>query len=142
MKVIARIGATLAWLAAVALHAEVVIAGQTQIVLQWLDTAQDSIGSLQLFSMEDALKNASSGAFLVDGHDRGSGTTNVFLLAEDAKVNMAITTAIRVFEQGKLPPGMRIGRAIYADEQRRDWHYQPVYPPGLRDFQIMYNGPK
>jgi len=52
---------------------------------------------------------------------------NVFLYAEDAKVDAAIAVVTRLFEQGKLPREMRIGRAIYEDEQRRNWHFQPVY---------------
>ena len=69
----------------------------------------------------------------------GSGTVNVFLFAEDLKVDLAIATIVRFFEQGKLPKGMRIGRAIYEDEKRRNWHFQPVYPPGLAEFKIMYS---
>jgi hypothetical protein len=63
---------------------------------------------------------------------------NVFLYAEDSEIDPAITVVIRFFEQGKLPKGMRIGRAIYEDEKRKNWHFQPVYPPGLDEFRIMY----
>jgi len=42
---------------------------------------------------------------------------HVFLYAEDSKVDLAIATIVRSFEQGKLPEGMRIGRAIYEDEK-------------------------
>jgi hypothetical protein len=69
------------------------------------------------------LEAVSRGEYVVDGHDVGSGTLNVFIYAEDSKVNSAITLVIRFFEQGKLPTGMRIGRAIYADEQRKNWRF-------------------
>jgi len=75
----------------------------------------------------------------LDGHDVGSGAVNVFLYAEDSKVDIAISTVVHFFEQGKLPKGMRIGRAIYEDEKRKNWHFQPVYPPGLAEFDIMYS---
>jgi len=121
-----------------AMGAEVAMAGRTQIVLQWLDTAQGSMDLQEIYKIEDALEAASSGKYDVDGHDAGSGTVNVFLYAEDSKVDSAIAAVILFFERGKLPKGMRIGRAIYEDEKRRNWHFQPVYPPGLAEFRIMY----
>jgi hypothetical protein len=99
-----------------AMGAEVAMAGTTQIVLQWLNTAQGSMGLQEIYKIEDSLEAVSRGEYVVDGHDVGSGTLNVFLYAEDSKVNSAITLVIRFVEQGKLPTGMRIGRAIYADE--------------------------
>ena len=114
------------------------MAGQTQIVLQWLDTAQDGLDLREVHKIEDALEVVSSGEYTVDGHDVGSGAVNVFLYAEDSRVDSAISVVIRFFERGKLPKGMRIGRAIYEDERRRNWQFQPVYPPGLAKFDIMY----
>ena len=93
----------------------------------------------EIYKIEDALEAVSGGKYSVDGHDVGSGTVNVFLYAEDSKVDLAISTIVRFFEQGKLPKGMRIGRAIYEDEKGRNWHFQPVYPPGLAKFDIMYS---
>jgi hypothetical protein len=89
------------------------------------------MGLQEIYKIEDSLEAVSRGEYFVDGHDIGSGTVNVFLYAEDSKFNSAITLVIRFFEQGKLPTGMRIGRAIYADEQRKNWRFQPVYPQGL-----------
>ncbi len=113
-------------------------AGRTQIVVQWLDTAQGSMELREIYKIENALESVSDGKYFVDGHDVGSGTVNVFLYAEDSKVDAAIAVVVSFFEQGKLVQGMRIGRAIYEDEKRRNWHFQPVYPPGLAEFQIMY----
>jgi hypothetical protein len=119
--------------------ARVATAGETQIVLQWLDTAQGSMELREVHKIEDTLEALGNGSYSVDGHDIGSGTVNVFLYAEDSKVDAAIAVVIRFFEQGKLPKGMQIGRAIYADQKRKDWRYQPVYPPGLAEFDIMYS---
>ena len=117
---------------------EKAMATETQIVLQWLDTAQGSMNLRELSKIEDALEAVSDGKFSVDGHDIGSGTVNVFLYAEDARVNSSIAAVIRLFEQGKLPKGMRIGRAIYENAERRNWRFQPVFPSGLAEFQITY----
>jgi hypothetical protein len=138
MNFMRRAAAGFALLTMFAVNADVAMAGRTQIVLQWLDAEQGSISSWRLFWMESALEAAGRDVYFVDGHDRGSGTTNVFLLVDDGKVEAAIQTAIRAFEQNKLPTGMRIGRAIYEDEQRKNWHYEPVYPPGLAEFEIFY----
>jgi len=117
----------------------VAMAGETQIVLQWLDTREGGMNLREIYGIEDALEAASGGQYFVDGHDAGSGTVNVFLYAEDSMVDLAIATIVCFFEQGKLPKGMRIGRAIYEDEKRKNWHFQPVYPPGLAEFDIMYS---
>jgi hypothetical protein len=93
---------------------------------------------VQVHKVEDALEAVSNGKYSVDGHDVGSGGVNVFLYAEDTKVDAAIAIVVRFFEQGKLPKGMRIGRAVYSDEKRTNWRFQPVYPPGLAEFDIMY----
>jgi hypothetical protein len=93
----------------------------------------------EVHKIEDALEAVSAGKYFVDGHDIGSGTVNVFLYAEDSKVDSAIAAVVRFFEQGKLPKGMRIGRAIYEDEKRKNWRFRPAYPPGLAEFHIMYS---
>ena len=64
----------------------------------------------------------------------------MFLYAEDSKVDAAIAVVIRFFEQGKLPRGMRIGRAIYEDKERRNWHFQPAYPPALLSSKSCIHG--
>jgi hypothetical protein len=125
-----------------AVGAKVAMAGETQIVLQWLDTALGGIDLQQIHKLEDALEAASSGQYVVDGHDVGGGVVNVFLYAEDSRVDSAIAVVIRFFERGSLPKGMRIGRAIYEDEQRKNWHFQPVYPPGLAHFDIDIAPPR
>ena len=128
-------------LTAFVVGAEVAMAGETQIVLQWLDTAQGRMDLRQVHQIEDALEMVSSGEYVVDGHDVGSGAVNVFLYAQDSRIDSAIAVVVRFFEQGKLPEGMRIGRAIYSDAKRTNWHFQPIYPPGLVEFDIMPSSP-
>jgi len=57
-----------------AMGAEIAMAGRTQIVLQWLDTAQGSMDLQEIYKVEEALEAVSSGKYEVDGHDVGSGT--------------------------------------------------------------------
>ena len=54
--------------------AEIAMAGQTQLVLQWLDAARGSIELRDIEKVEDALESVSNGKYFVDGHDVGSGT--------------------------------------------------------------------
>src|SRR5262245_51276681 len=89
------------------------MSAQTQIVLQSLDTAEGTIALEEIYKVEEALETVSGGVYLVDGHDVGSGTVNVFLYADDAKVDAAIALVVRFFEQGRLPKRMRVGRAVY-----------------------------
>lgn len=114
------------------------MSGQTQIVLQWLESSHSDLSLDQIHKIEDNLEQLGNGRFFVDGHDVGSGTINVFIYAEDAQVDAAIALIIRYFEQGKLPKGLRIGRAVYEDAKRTNWTFHPAYPPGLGSFDIMY----
>lgn len=126
----------LAALLAMVSSAGVAMSAETQIVLQWLDN--ESATGVSVDAIEAALDEANDGSYFVDGHDMGSGTTNIFLYAEDALADKTVAQAISLFEQKKLPPGMRIGKAIYQDAERRNWTFQPMYPPGLAHFDIMY----
>ena len=49
--------------------------GQTQIVLQWLDTAEDGMDLQEIYKIEDALEAASGGKYFVDGHECGQRHT-------------------------------------------------------------------
>lgn len=112
------------------------MSAETQIVVQWLDENTDASFSVDM--VEFTLEEASDGSYFVDGHDMGSGTTNVFLYAEDAAADRTVARIISLFEQKKLPADMRIGKAVYQDAERRNWVFQPMYPPGLTHFDIMY----
>ncbi len=72
-----------------------------------------------------------------DGHDFGDGTANLFLFADDELVAGAIARLILLAESGEVPANARIAYAIYADEERSDWAYRPIYPAGARGFEIF-----
>jgi hypothetical protein len=119
----------------------------TQIVVQWLDeTSIPQDGSLSAadlltqlsgnFRLESTLENESQGLYEVDGNDIGSGTYNIFLYAVDP--DLAVQRVIKIFENGRLRPGIRIGVAQYTNEDRTDWVYRAAYPPELENFEITY----
>jgi hypothetical protein len=109
---------------------------QTQIVLQWITDEQNDISLDQVWAIEDTLEGEAEGLFDVDGHDVGSGTTNVFLYARDPQA--AVGKVIRLYFAGRLRPGMRVGVAEYKDVSRKDWDYRPVFPRGLHRFDLIY----
>jgi hypothetical protein len=73
-----------------------------------------------------------------DGNDAGSGTENFYLYAGDEVVNGVVRHLIAMEARHLLPPGMRIGVAVYKDAARKDWDYRPVYPAGLAEFDLMH----
>ncbi len=101
---------------------------RTQIVAQWTDAP--CLDALIPIEEED-------GIFEVDGHDIGSGTSNVFIYAEDAKVDSAVRHIIDMVERGKIPEGMKLAVAQYLDAERTDWTFKPVYPADLKSFAIL-----
>lgn len=106
---------------------------RTQIVAQWTDAP----GLDALIPIEDVLIEEEDGIFEVDGHDIGSGTFNVFIYAEDAKVDSAVRHIIDMVERGKIPEGMKLAVAQYLDAERTDWTFKPVYPADLKSFAIL-----
>ena len=114
------------------------MAGETQIVVQWLDPPDASTPSVDVDAIEGLLEGAGENLYLVDGHDMGGGTTNVFLYAEDDVVDDAAALIIALFEDEKLPQGMRLAKAVYKNAERSEWHFEPLYPKGLSHFDIMY----
>jgi hypothetical protein len=75
--------------------AKAAMAGQTQIVLQWIDTEQGGMGLREISKIEEALETVSRGEYFVDGHDAGSGTVNVFLYAEDSRADSAMARKLQ-----------------------------------------------
>lgn len=106
---------------------------KTQIVAQWSDEADFA----DLIAIEDRLERYADGSYDVDGHDIGSGQFNVFMYADDRKIDVAIARIIQLFQDGKLAPGMKLGVAVYVDLTRTDWSFKPVFPPGLREFEVI-----
>jgi len=105
----------------------------TQIVAQWPDNADLDA----LFAIEEAIIEAEGDLFEVDGHDVGSGTFNVFIYADDGAVDSVVIKLIQLHDDGKIPRGMKLGVANYSDAERTDWTFRPVYPAGLKTFELM-----
>jgi hypothetical protein len=85
--------------------------------------------------LESRLERNAGGDYLVDGHDFGSGTANVFLYASDP--DGAVRRVIELHDQGRLRSGMRIGVAENYNADRTDWTYRPAFPPGLETFNLF-----
>jgi hypothetical protein len=129
-------------------------AGDTQIVVQWLVSepasstdaptwkkavafVRFSLTLRRLFSLENTLVAHADGAYWDDGNDIGSGTFNVYLYAHEP--DRAVRHIVALYRDGNLMPGMRIAVAHYANAARTDWVYRPVFPPGLRTFELMHS---
>jgi hypothetical protein len=74
----------------------------------------------------------------VDSFDLGSGTMNLFLYTDDPE--KAVQHVVELFEEGLLPPGMRIGVADTQGTEQSTRTYHPVYPPSLAQFELIYPG--
>ena len=109
----------------------------TQVVLQWLDDSPPEAGA-KAEPLLDLLYMRSDDLYAVDSYDLGSGTMNVFLYASDP--DKAVRRVIELFDEGALPKGMRIGVANSQGGNQILRTYRPVYPEGLRTFQLIYAG--
>jgi hypothetical protein len=107
----------------------------TQIVVQWLDNSPvDS--STRADPLLDLLYMRSQDLYVVDSFDLGSGTMDIFLYSADPE--SAVRRVIELFDQGLLRPGMRIGLATSQGGDQGSRTYRPVYPPGLKEFRLIY----
>lgn len=107
----------------------------TQIVVQWFDNSPPN-SSTRADPLLDLLYMRSGDLYAVDSFDLGGGTLNVFLYADDP--GPAVKRVIELSEEGLLPTGMRIGVAETRGGDQTTRHYRPVYPPGLKNFQLIY----
>lgn len=112
--------------------------GSTQIVVQ-VRYEGDAVPAMILViaTWEDAIEQACGDLCLVDGHDLGSGTANVFLYAPDEDVDRAVARVADLVHAGRLPKEVRIGVAEYLDPERTEWKFRPAFPPGLGFFDIV-----
>ena len=108
-----------------------------QIVVQWFDNSPASANA-NADPLLNVLYNESHDAYVVDSFDLGSGTMNVFLYADDP--DKAVQRVEEIFDQGLLPPGMRIGVADTEGTEQSTRTYHPAYPPSLAQFKLMYPG--
>jgi hypothetical protein len=89
-----------------------------------------------LFHAEDELDRASGDLYFEDGNDIGGGTFNVYLYTQ--RIDATVQKIIELERLGRIPAGARIGVAQYSNAQRTDWTYKPVWPAGLKSFDITY----
>ena len=109
----------------------------TQIVVQWFDNSPMN-SSVHADPLLDLLYTRSDGLYVVDSFDLGSGTMNLFLYTDDP--DKAVRHVVELFEEGLLPPGMRIGVANTQGTEQSTRTYHPVYPPNLAQFELLYPG--
>jgi hypothetical protein len=115
------------------------MAGTTQIVVQVRYEGSAALTMLsRIGSWERRIARRCGDACFVDGHDLGSGTANIFLLADDEKVDDVVNQIAELVKEQKLPEGVHVGVAEYLDEDRTDWRYRPALPPGLDRFDLTY----
>lgn len=104
----------------------------TQIVVQWPENGTGLWGLWKIQIREEILRAHTNGLYMVDGHDLGSGTANVFLYAIEP--GRAVNKVVELKNQGWLQSDMRIGVAENYNADRTEWKLRPVYPPGLENF--------
>jgi len=109
----------------------------TQIVVQWFDNSPPT-SSVNADPLLDLLDMRSQNLYVVDSFDVGAGTQNVFLYSNDP--DRAVRRVVELFEEGLLPPGMRIGIADTRGGEQSTRRYHPAYPPSLAKFELMYPG--
>jgi hypothetical protein len=109
----------------------------TQIVVQWFDNSPPT-SSVNADPVLDLLDMRSQNLYVVDSFDVGAGTMNVFLYSDDP--DRAVGRVVELFEEGLLPPGMRIGIADTRGGEQSTRRYHPAYPPALAKFELMYPG--
>lgn len=112
-------------------------AGDTQVVVQWPMSGEDGMSLSDVITAKDEIAKALGRSHFVDGFDYGSGTANVFVYTHDDSVLSAVAKVIELVQKKRIPDGVRIARAEYKNDERTDWDYRPIYPPGLDSFTLM-----
>jgi hypothetical protein len=91
---------------------------------------------IERMTVESRVDTACKEVCFFDGNDIGGGTYNLYLYTRD--VHSTVTLLVDLEETHRIPPHLRIGVARYADRERKNWTYDPVYPQGLKTFDISY----
>ena len=79
---------------------------------------------------------AGGSLYSVNGNDSSGGPFNVYLKSSD--VDQTVARLVSLERDGRVPPVMRIGVAVYMNKAHTDWTYRGVYPPGLSYFSQSY----
>ena len=121
--------------------------GETEIVAQWSPpreaparTLMDAATQLTVripYQMAAIWIGLAGGSlYSENGNDPAGGLFNVYL--ESSRVDQTVTRLVSLERAGRLPPGMRIGVAVYRDKAHADWTYRAVYPRSLTYFSSSY----
>lgn len=106
-----------------------------QIVLQWRN---DALGTSDTHRISAVLEQTAGRLYQFDQHNISAGTVNFFLSAQDT--GPAIRHVVRLYEEGRLVPGLRIAVAENYNFLRTDWTYRAVFPPDLETFNLLEPG--
>jgi hypothetical protein len=83
---------------------------------------------------EGVIERESGGLYFEDGNDVGSGTCNVYLYTD--QIDQTVGRLVGLARAGRLPTDLRIGVAVYKDNERKDWTYRVAYPATLAKFDL------
>jgi hypothetical protein len=99
-----------------------------QLVAQFQATSMDDFD--QLVTFEDKLAETLEGFAIVDGHDFGSGTFNIFVHTDEPSATFQrIQEFVRIQQK---PYPMRVA---YRDFSSDD--YTILWPPDLKEFKVI-----
>jgi hypothetical protein len=84
----------------------------------------------QLVAFEDSLTEALEGFAIVDGHDFGSGTFNIFVHTDEPTA-----TFERIQEFVRIQQRRYRMRIAYRDSSADD--YTILWPPDLKEFKVI-----
>lgn len=99
-----------------------------QLVTQFQATSMGEFD--QLVAFEDSLTETFEGFAIVDGHDFGSGTFNIFVHTDEPT-----TTFERIREFVKIQERQYLMRVAYRDFSADD--YTILWPPDLKEFKVI-----
>ena len=99
-----------------------------QLVTQFQATSMDEFD--QLVAFEDSLAETLEGLAIVDGHDFGSGTFNIFVHTDEPTA-----TFERIQEFVRIQERQYRMRVAYHDFSSDD--YTILWPPGLKEFKVI-----
>ena len=99
-----------------------------QLVAQFQATSLDDFD--QLVTFEDKLAETLEGFAIVDGHDFGSGTFNIFVHTDEPSA-----TFERLQEFVRIQQRQHRMRVAYRDFSSDD--YTILWPPDLKEFKVI-----
>jgi len=100
-----------------------------QLVVQFKVEDEGTDGLSLLDALEENLEEIDDGRALFDGHDIGSGEVNFFIMTNEPTSTFA---RLRPLLEGK---GL-LNRSEIAYRELDDENFSPLWPPGLKHFEV------